>query len=41
LLRDAQLIDAQIKGQAPGSVWNALAQLTLQIAGTRLNLPTE
>ncbi|MOA51590.1 DNA polymerase III subunit delta [compost metagenome] len=41
LLVDAQRIDEQIKGQAPGSAWNALAQLTAQIAGVRLNLPSE
>lgn len=41
LLRDAQLIDAQIKGQAPGDAWSGLAQLALQIAGVRLNLPSE
>lgn len=41
LLRDAQRIDEQIKGQAPGDPWNGLAQLTLQIAGVRLSLPSE
>lgn len=39
LLQDAQLIDAQIKGQAPGDAWNGLARLTLLIAGQRLPLP--
>lgn len=41
LLGDAQRIDAQIKGQAPGDAWNGLAQLVLQIAGVRLALPSE
>ena len=41
LLGDAQRIDEQIKGQAPGDPWSGLAQLTLAIAGVRLNLPTE
>jgi DNA polymerase-3 subunit delta len=41
LLGDAQLIDAQIKGQAPGDPWRGLAQLTLAIAGVRLALPAE
>src|SRR5574344_2077018 len=39
LLGEAQRIDEQIKGQAAGNVWNALAALTLQIAGSRLPLP--
>lgn len=39
LLVDAQRIDEQIKGQAPGDPWNGLAQLTLAIAGVRLSLP--
>lgn len=41
LLIDAQRIDEQIKGQAPGDAWNGLAQLTLGIAGVRLKLPSE
>lgn len=41
LLRDAQLIDAQIKGQAAGDPWAGLASLTLRIAGVRLPLPQE
>jgi DNA polymerase-3 subunit delta len=41
LLEDAQRIDAQIKGQAPGSAWNGLASLCLALAGQRLPLPTE
>lgn len=39
LLGEAQRIDEQIKGQAPGHVWSALARLTLQLAGQRLALP--
>jgi DNA polymerase-3 subunit delta len=38
---DAQHIDAQIKGQAPGSAWNSLSRLSLQMAGQRLALPSE
>ena len=38
MLRDAQLIDAQIKGQAPGSPWSGLA-FALSLAGQRLGLP--
>jgi len=41
LLLDAQLIDAQIKGQAEGEPWNGLARLALAIAGQRLQLPPE
>lgn len=41
LLLDAQLIDAQIKGQAEGEPWNGLGRLTLAIAGQRLQLPPE
>ncbi len=41
LLREAQRIDAQIKGQAPGDAWSGLAQLTLSLCGQRLNLPSE
>ncbi|WKN22859.1 DNA polymerase III subunit delta [Azotobacter vinelandii] len=41
LLLDAQLIDAQIKGQAEGEPWNGLARLALAIAGQRLGLPPE
>ncbi|MFG8423397.1 DNA polymerase III subunit delta, partial [Pseudomonas aeruginosa] len=39
MLRDAQLIDAQIKGQAPGSPWSGLSLLALSLAGQRLGLP--
>ncbi|SDH69448.1 DNA polymerase III subunit delta [Pseudomonas panipatensis] len=39
LLQDAQLIDAQIKGQAQGDPWNGLARLVLLLAGQRLPLP--
>lgn len=38
LLCQAQQIDEQIKGQAPGNPWNGLAALTLQLAGGRLPL---
>lgn len=38
LLIDAQLIDAQAKGQAPGNAWAGLANLALEIAGRRLVL---
>lgn len=38
LLLQAQQIDAQIKGQAPGNPWSELALLTLQLAGQRLRL---
>lgn len=38
LLQDAQQIDAQIKGQAPGSVWTGLSRLSLLMAGLRLPL---
>jgi DNA polymerase-3 subunit delta len=38
---DAQRIDAQIKGQAEGSVWNSLSLLSLHMAGQRLALPSE
>ena len=41
LLLDAQRIDAQIKGQAPGSAWSGLASLSLAMAGKRLPLPGE
>lgn len=41
LLQDAQRIDAQIKGQAPGDPWNSLARLALLLAGQRLPLPAE
>lgn len=40
MLQDAQLIDAQIKGQAPGNVWNGLARLALLVAGQRISLPS-
>jgi DNA polymerase-3 subunit delta len=38
LLGDAQNIDAQIKGQAPGDPWNSLACLVLAMAGKALSL---
>lgn len=38
LLQQAQLIDAQIKGQAAGDPWSELAMLTLQLSGQRLRL---
>ena len=38
LLRDAQQIDAQIKGQAQGDPWSGLSLLTLAICGQRLRL---
>jgi len=38
LLQDAQQIDAQIKGQAPGDPWSGLSLLTLAICGQRLRL---
>jgi DNA polymerase-3 subunit delta len=38
LLLDAQQIDAQAKGQAPGDPWSHLARLALEIAGQRLKL---
>jgi DNA polymerase-3 subunit delta len=41
LLQDAQRIDAQIKGQAPGDPWNGLARLALLLAGQRLPLAAE
>jgi DNA polymerase-3 subunit delta len=41
LLQDAQRIDAQIKGQAPGSPWTGLTRLALLMAGQRLVLPSE
>ncbi|OEC33266.1 DNA polymerase III, delta subunit [Pseudomonas cuatrocienegasensis] len=41
LLQDAQRIDAQIKGQAVGDPWNALALLTLSITGQRLAIAGE
>jgi len=36
LLQDAQQIDAQIKGQAPGDPWSGLGLLTLSVCGQRL-----
>ncbi|WP_165680593.1 DNA polymerase III subunit delta [Metapseudomonas otitidis] len=39
LLSDAQRIDAQIKGQAPGDPWIGLAHLALSLAGQRLPIP--
>ena len=41
LLQDAQHLDAQIKGQAPGSVWTGLSRLCLLMAGQRLPLPAQ
>lgn len=41
LLQDAQHLDAQIKGQAEGSVWTGLSRLTLLMAGQRLALPAQ
>jgi DNA polymerase-3 subunit delta len=41
LLLDAQRIDAQIKGQAPGSPWSGLSLLTLNMCGQRLGLATD
>ena len=38
LLRDAQQIDSQIKGQAQGDPWSGLSLLTLAICGQRLRL---
>ena len=38
LLSDAQNIDAQVKGQAPGEPWNSLASLVLAMAGKALPL---
>ncbi|KTT78156.1 DNA polymerase III subunit delta, partial [Pseudomonas oryzihabitans] len=38
LLRDAQVADEQIKGQAPGDVWLTLTSLALVLAGKRLAL---
>ncbi len=40
LLVQAQQIDAQVKGQAPGDPWQGLAQLCLQLAGKPLLLGT-
>ncbi|TBU90086.1 DNA polymerase III subunit delta [Stutzerimonas kirkiae] len=36
LLQEAQQIDEQIKGQAPGDPWIGLADLSLKLAGQRL-----
>lgn len=41
MLGDAQLIDAQIKGQAQGSVWEGLARLALAMAGAQLPTGTQ
>ncbi|MBD1553477.1 DNA polymerase III subunit delta [Pseudomonas typographi] len=41
LLQDAQHLDAQIKGQAQGSVWVGLSRLALLMAGQRWPLPTQ
>lgn len=38
LLMDAQQIDAQVKGQAPGDPWASLSHLVLMMAGQRLKL---
>jgi DNA polymerase-3 subunit delta len=38
MLLQAQQIDAQVKGQAPGNPWNSLTQLLLQLAGKPLKL---
>ncbi|MWV12203.1 DNA polymerase III subunit delta [Pseudomonas sp. R-28-1W-6] len=38
LLIDAQRIDAQVKGQAPGDPWSSLGRLVLLMAGQRLPL---
>ena len=38
LLIDAQRIDAQVKGQAPGDAWSSLGRLVLLMAGQRLPL---
>jgi DNA polymerase-3 subunit delta len=40
LLLEAQHVDAQIKGQAPGDVWATLRQLTLMLSGQRFPLPS-
>jgi DNA polymerase-3 subunit delta len=36
LLMDAQRIDEQIKGQAPGDPWIGLADICLQLSGRRI-----
>jgi DNA polymerase-3 subunit delta len=41
LLLDAQRIDAQIKGQAPGDPWSGLSLLALGICGQRLGLASD
>lgn len=38
-LRDAQIIDEQIKGQHPGSAWDGLSALVAGVAGLHLGLP--
>ena len=38
LLMSAQIIDEQIKGQAPGDPWASLANLCLQMSGRRIGL---
>ncbi|KRW57507.1 DNA polymerase III subunit delta [Pseudomonas sp. TTU2014-080ASC] len=38
LLQDAQQIDAQVKGQAPGDPWSGLSLLTLNLCGQRFGL---
>ncbi len=38
LLMDAQQIDAQVKGQAPGDPWASLSRLVLMMAGQHLKL---
>ncbi|TWI54246.1 DNA polymerase III delta subunit [Pseudomonas duriflava] len=40
LLLEAQHVDAQIKGQAPGDVWATLSRLTLVFSGQRFPLPS-
>lgn len=41
LLQDAQTLDAQIKGQAPGSAWIGLSRLSLLMCGQRFPLPAQ
>jgi DNA polymerase-3 subunit delta len=38
LLQDAQQIDAQVKGQAPGDPWSGLSLLTFNLCGQRFGL---
>ena len=37
-LGDAQTVDEQIKGQAPGSPWDGLARILVEASGARLAL---